>query len=581
MAEYTFENNELTLKPLNDLLRMVFFIPSYQRGYRWSKTQVKNLLDDVLEFRKHSEDKSKDVFYCLQPIIVSKKGNDWILIDGQQRLTTIYLILIYLKDILSLLGKSKYTLQYETRPNSAKYLDSLDEKLKYENIDFYHMAEAYSAVNEWFDDKDGNVKLGVAQTLLNNLDSGKNVQVIWYEIENKNANEIFTRINVGKIPLTNSELIKALFLKKDNFSQKNQTTLYLRQLEIASDWDRIENTLQNDRFWFFINSKNDEYDTRIEYIFDLMMDKKWYEEDFYTFYKFQEQFKNKDIDTIWKNVKQYFMTLEQWYNDRELYHLVGFLIHSNFSLKTLLKKVHTISKKEFKKFLKEEISNMLKSINIRELQYRNKHVKTVLLLFNIQTIIKNKEAHVKFPFDEYTKQDWDIEHIRSVKSDKPNSAIGQRKWLNNIYEYYMGKNFDNNEYSQDFSNSILKEVTSLLKETNFTDEQFDKVYNNVLDEFNENNEDDITDSISNLTLLDAYTNRSYKNAVFPIKRNRIIENDKKGSFVPICTKNVFLKYYSKKSDGLMFWQKDDAESYLNSIIDTLKEYCNSNENKNE
>lgn len=575
-------DNTLTLKPVNDLLEMKFFIPSYQRGYRWKKTQVKNLLDDILEFRIQSEDKSKDVFYCLQPLIVTKKDDVWILVDGQQRVTTIYLILTYLNDILKLLGKAKFKIKYQTRPDSETFLEAIDKTKMYDNIDYFHISEAYDAIQEWFDAKDGNVKLGLAQTLLNDKDSGKNVQVIWYEIENKNASEIFTRINIGKIPLTNAELIKALFLKKDNFkSYANGYNVYLRQLEIATEWDRIESTLQDDKFWYFINTNPDRYDTRIEYIFDLMKSKKWSDEDYFTFYEFQKEFTSKDIETIWKDIKQYFMTIEQWYHNREFYHLIGYLIHTNFSLNDLLKKARKKTKTDFKLYLKEKITEQFAKVVIDELQYNNKHIKNVLLFFNIQTIIKNKESHIRFPFDEYKKQDWDIEHIRSVKSDKPNNLSSQKRWLDNIYEYYLGHSYRLENQVESTEIEPLKSVTNLLDNDKFTDDEFDKVYQLVLDEFNENNEDDLTDSISNLTLLDAFTNRSYKNAVFPIKRNRIIDNDRKGSFVPICTKNVFLKYYSKKSDGLMFWQKADADSYLTAINETLSEYTLKSNVKNE
>ncbi len=61
---------KLVLKPVNDLLKETFFIPSYQRGYRWTQEQVRNLLDDIWKFREASEDESKDVFYCLQPVVV-------------------------------------------------------------------------------------------------------------------------------------------------------------------------------------------------------------------------------------------------------------------------------------------------------------------------------------------------------------------------------------------------------------------------------------------------------------------------------------------------------------------------------
>ncbi|MGL4346765.1 MAG: DUF262 domain-containing protein [Chitinophagaceae bacterium] len=87
----------LILKPINDLLKESFYIPSCQRGYRWKKEQVINLLDDIWHFRKNSQNEDTDVFYCLQPVVVSKRAeNEWNLIDGQQRLTTIFIIIQYL-----------------------------------------------------------------------------------------------------------------------------------------------------------------------------------------------------------------------------------------------------------------------------------------------------------------------------------------------------------------------------------------------------------------------------------------------------------------------------------------------------
>lgn len=46
------EENKIELKSVSELLGMKFFIPSYQRGYRWTEQQVKDLLEDILEFAK-------------------------------------------------------------------------------------------------------------------------------------------------------------------------------------------------------------------------------------------------------------------------------------------------------------------------------------------------------------------------------------------------------------------------------------------------------------------------------------------------------------------------------------------------
>jgi uncharacterized protein with ParB-like and HNH nuclease domain len=59
----------LNIKTVNELRKeMDFFIPSYQRGYRWDKQQVLNLLNDIYDFMLSS---SSD-FYCLQPIVVKE-----------------------------------------------------------------------------------------------------------------------------------------------------------------------------------------------------------------------------------------------------------------------------------------------------------------------------------------------------------------------------------------------------------------------------------------------------------------------------------------------------------------------------
>ena len=86
------------LRSVHELQGLQFFIPSYQRGYRWSKTQIEDLLSDIWEYYQQVTQTSTDVagkFYCLQPLVVRHRSeNDvWEVIDGQQRLTTIYLIM--------------------------------------------------------------------------------------------------------------------------------------------------------------------------------------------------------------------------------------------------------------------------------------------------------------------------------------------------------------------------------------------------------------------------------------------------------------------------------------------------------
>ena len=105
------------------------------------------------------------------------------------------------------------------------------------------------------------------------------------------------------------------------------------------------------------------------------------------------------------------------------------------------------------------------------------------------------------------------------------------------------------------------------------DDDFTLLYDRVTLHFNnymDSGED--ADEISNLALLDEKTNRSYKNAVFPLKRKYIIELDKTGGFVPICTKNAFLKYFSDYPPKISFWTQDDREKYKQDLIRVLSPY---------
>lgn len=142
-----------------------------------------------------------------------------------------------------------YQIAYETRPESAEFLDRLDQERSMDNIDFFHMYQAKIAIEDWFEAKGAGYKLLFLQTLLGGERDRLKVKAIWYQInEEVDATTVFTRLNVGKIPLTNGELVKALFLKSGNFKDTKDDDSYLKQLKIAQEWDDIERTLQKTIF---------------------------------------------------------------------------------------------------------------------------------------------------------------------------------------------------------------------------------------------------------------------------------------------------------------------------------------------
>ena len=101
----------------------------------------------------------------------------------------------------------------------------------YENIDFFHMQLGYQAICDWFKGKSSQIN-DIESAFLNN------VKVIWYELQHGvDSIAVFTRLNMGKIPLTNAELVKALFLRSSNFALEGKQAQDLNQLKIAQEWD--------------------------------------------------------------------------------------------------------------------------------------------------------------------------------------------------------------------------------------------------------------------------------------------------------------------------------------------------------
>ncbi|MDO9152772.1 MAG: DUF262 domain-containing protein [Paludibacter sp.] len=363
-------DNKIELKSINELLGMNFYIPSYQRGYRWNIQQVKDLLEDIQEFI----DKKKEGFYCIQPLVVRRstpnsKINDfitgldqikntlseknlveeteklifnntqWEIIDGQQRLTTIYILL----EILN--PDKKYSIEYQTRLDSKLFIENIDESKKEDNIDFYHIAEAKNVIVNWFVNFNEEKITKFLETLL------YDVQFIWYESVDEDPIKVFTRLNIGKISLTNAELIKALFLNKSNFEGSNQR-IRLQQNEIAIEWDQIEYTLHSDVFWLFLHKANYDKPTRIDFIFDLICEKNILKltdeqgknlgnDEYRTFRYYYKWFKSQEdlnIWDCWKEVKTIFQTLQEWFNDLKLYLYIGFLIEHNSTISSMLDK---------------------------------------------------------------------------------------------------------------------------------------------------------------------------------------------------------------------------------------------------
>lgn len=559
--------NFLELKTINELTPYSFYIPSYQRGYRWTKQQVTDLLEDIKDFVPQPVDNQEEkTWYCLQPIVVKKLNNNhYEVIDGQQRLTTIYLILHYINQgYVKDRQKPNFSLDYETRKDTAEFLKNPAEE-RDDNIDYCYISKAYKVITEWFEELEKN-DLDFSLTEFE-TNFRKHTKVVWYETFEDNPISIFTRLNIGKISLTNSELIKALFLNTSNYSKEaTEERIRLRQIEIATEWDEIEYGLQNDKLWYFLTNE-EKKENRIELIFKLIANEKDTAIDPYaTFRFFSNKMKSQTeqiINSTWKEIKSYYQRFNEWYNERDLYHKIGFILYAGLStLSKLYEYSSNMKKSDFKEKIENIIKDKYKNLNLKDLQYEDKNVVSVLLLYNILTMLQNNNDDSYFPFNLFKEYRWNVEHIASVKDTMPEEKDRER-WISDVLPY--------------IDETIQGGTELILKIKNFSniknEEEFKILFSEIINHFNYHmdNECDVN-GLPNLALLDEATNKGYKNAVFPIKRKTIIDRDKSGVFIPLCTKNVFLKYFSDYPPRISFWTKDDREKYEDDLNRVLSQY---------
>lgn len=637
--------NTLSLVSIAELLDgRFFFIPAYQRGYRWSEDQMLELLDDLYEFAIREKKKpigdSYGEFYCLQPVIVQRiisnskieeirnitgwgesvtSENTWEVVDGQQRLTSLYILYRYLieEEIISLKKLSKanmklYHICYETRPESKDFLQNLSsDSTSDDNIDFAFISNAYNTITTWLDKRGPNLALRYNKrsnpddilTTINDLlrtrkeDVGEatgSAQFIWYEIapdSSKNPIDEFVSINNGKIRLTDAELIKGLILQKRNFIGDKAA----EQMKIALQWENIENTLHRNDFWNFLSSSTDE-DNRIELLFSMR---------YYLYRKRTETPKDGDLfrfyfnDLLsyspgitlenavkqeWKEILRIFDVLLEWYEDPVLYNKIGYLIHSGVNLQTIMEAHRNIpsdaSKNDFVRTLDAMIGEKLPSKDdvkggIIKCSYnKNKSgVRSLLLFLNIfrlnkqiAELRKNNPTFMtpayKFPFDLYISQDWDVEHIDSATRNDLKEIEQKDEWLH-----------------QSMVALEMKEDEELSKW--FEEQKYDLIWDKILKRSSNSGDEELKDSIGNLTLLDAQTNRSYHNKIFALKRTEINDAMNEGRFIPVCTQMVFNKSFKKQHVNLREWNDEDKRLYSEFILGELREFYNMQNDQTE
>ena len=646
----------VTLKTIADLQNesAKFYIDAYQRGYRWTQNEVKDLLDDIREF-SHSHRLDDGTFYCLQPVIVTQHedGVSWKVIDGQQRLTTIYLIysFYWVRENPDFRVPLPFELSYSNKPKLHECIRSFTEKgyaraeqvehemSTYESdIDCHYVLEAYKCICDYFQ------KLARDLNTRNELNDMKKIfdmymKIIWYEIVDCDVStevSVFSRINMGKIALTNAELIKALLLKKDG---NDSDTLASTQMNIAVKWDEIEAQLSEEDFWsFLVNEKKDgtSYATRIDFIFRIMArelndgvlkeaNEKYPNEETYTvserfnkdkfsFYVFSNYVRllqkhpdsNEDkdqnyIEKIWDGACEYYRMFKDWYKNARWYHMIGFLVESSnkqyvdqiLELSRLYREGSNDSgeghKDHFENQLRsritEEIFKEKKPTSLKcrdfisDLEYGkgSDDIRKVLLLYNV-AYLEACEENGRFPFEKYKdeKVSWDLEHINAVSDARPDDD--RRDSDDNNRLQWLRKTVDIPEIEK-----IVTADGQLVQ--NLVQTIIDNKY--YLSKYQPNTKDfiQVYDAVINYYGGTSEPDNSVGNiTLLDGGTNRSYKNDvfplKRRTILKRTMSDVFIPLCTRKvfmkgfaeSGDLLRWREVDKKAYTEEIINCVSNY---------
>jgi uncharacterized protein with ParB-like and HNH nuclease domain len=634
-----------------------FNIPRYQRGYRWEKNQIIELLDDIYDYglkayKSNTSGETVGDFYCLQPVVVKQNKQKepgetwWDIIDGQQRLTTIYIIIKYLQSFYPMAQIPLFIIDYERDEgqgcdflNNITFVKSNDnsispKNINTDNVDIYHMDKCSIYIKDWFTDHHGAEDY--IKMILTSMDEN-NVSVIWYEINTNTDNEnsvnpieVFRRLNIGKIPLTDSELIKAFLLQGDRYQRNEDKYIHQRLSEIAKEWDNIEYHLQNDEMWAFLNNNNYKPEARIDYLFKLLSenwnltlnekqriavsDKQFEYRVFEKYISNKRREKGNNIKTvadIFDEINLLFSVLFEWYNDRRMYHYIGFLVYHNEKesekfIKLLFRYFqgdgpsdgnhcqNGHKKEECLDYVKTEIKKIIsleQNQKLETLNYYKHHTKIlqILLFLNIESTVRLEKEDTYFPFHLYKREEQSIEHIYP-RTPEEMDYDQAKLWLksNALTVSSIINNTNRPEYEKNGCENINERINDLVKHPN--DEHFKNEFEILshdiekLYEEMQNTSADETETLSNYALVGKAVNSKLSNSSFVDKREIIIKiidgketdsnGDKFDKYIPVCTRNVFQKYYTLQPDNIILWDKKDRTAYFNAMKNIYDNFIN-------
>lgn len=295
-------NNKVEIKSISNkekyiVAKDIFFeIPPYQRLYEWNKEQIQTLLNDIKT--KFEENKNEE--YFIGNVVVSKKNNKnnqqdvkYLLIDGQQRLTTLFLIGFYLSYKIKnpnndsnwkefIMQGDKLRISMPIRENEEEVLKRFarfcnESKSNEKNNLFVreikkfpqdicqNISQALETIANWFEENAKDDIANFSNFIYNN------VKFVFVELaQNTDLNRFFIRMNNRGKQLEKHEILKARLLK--NISDKERI-LYAHIWDICSQMDNYIFQKTSDRKISKLNESNENTIDTIDAIINRSFDK--------------------------------------------------------------------------------------------------------------------------------------------------------------------------------------------------------------------------------------------------------------------------------------------------------------------
>ncbi len=525
-----------TLASLLDYVKekkLKFYVPSYQRGYRWSATEVRQLLDDIdtVQFGDH---------YFLQLLAVREddKKHRLRIIDGQQRLTTALLVLDSLDDDTRI----NDMLSYETETRKGCSLDK------------YFMDGASKAINDWLAHKDDAHKNEFMQKLLD-------AQFLYFPVKNKAIEfEFFTRLNTWKIQATDAELVKCFFLSNDDPADIDKR---------AIKWNQMERQLSDNQFWGMFSSSENVNEDRMGLLLSYALEPR-YDADtnngtverfpLYESCRIAEK-DGVSRQVLWSRVEAVFSRLLKWHGDRALRHLIGWFFHCSGKTLSEAKRIvrvdeHTVADAVLTANYLCGDGKWLEDVNLYETRSGEdkKWLIDYLLLTNVAWC--SECCGVDYDFYRHSLVErWSIEHVharnqRMLSETEFKSLRFKEKDISALWDEYSKKE------TKDEANAFLQE--KLSEESGYP-------------------EADEDNSFGNLALLPQDANSSLNDKLFRGKQREILswalQHGNDCYWAPPLTVSMFVKEVGDPNRKFQpYWSEDDRKAYSAFIKQLVQEF---------